>query len=559
MTACSSTVEGGGKQSLKCSVLVTRGLPVRRHVSRGRMTVGVSSGYYEAKCTVMLRTTIIGAGPVGLVCAHLLAALRMPVTLLERKTKLTTHPSAHVIHPRAGEILRDIGLLDDMLKSMAPPTQWKDFNYCSAINGTLYRTYDNFASPEHRRSMAMSDVSIMHFPQHKLVELLYRKLPPSVEVRTGTEITGIKQGSHSVTLQTRKGDVFESDYVLACDGANSAIRQLLGIPLKGTELLQTFLNIHFTSKDLGRLCAQRPAMINFIYNSKVIAALITHSLEEGEFIMQVPFLLSYDKINMLETDDYEDMVNSVAGEVLKDIQIKSVIPWKMGAQWVEEMRHQRTFLVGDAAHKMPPTGGFGMCTGLSDARNICWKLAFPGLLDSYSPERVSVVRRIVEESVSRFQLLTAISSSCNLNYSMFSAVKGICDRLPFGDMFLQSSIQVGEMLFSDSNLADYLADDSRLLRLVYPEEDLGQRITKGFIAPSGGTFCPNFKVQYHGKEYQTRELPAVVMKESGRWKFLHLKGQKKTQLPDHVPVHEIPVATEDSFVMRPDALLYSRS
>jgi len=501
----------------------------------------------------------VGAGPVGLVCAHLLAAQRLPVTLVERKSKLSTHPSAHVIHPRAGEILRDLGLRDAMLQSMEPPANWKNFNYCASVTGTLYRTYDNFASPEYRRSMALSDVETMHFPQHKLVDLLYRKLPPSVEVRTGTEIVDVKQGADSVTLHTRKGEKIESDYVLACDGANSAIRQRLGIALKGTDLLQTFLNIHFISKQLGKLCAQRPAMINFIYNSKIIAALITHSLEEGEFIMQVPFLLSYDKISTLETDDYEDMVNSVAGVMLRDVQIKSVIPWKMGAQWAEQMSYQRTFLVGDAAHKMPPTGGFGMCTGLSDARNICWKLAFPGLLDTYSPERLGVVKRIVQQSVARFHQLTAISSSCNLNYSMFSTVKGICDRLPFGDMFLQSSIQVGEMLFSDSGLASYLLDDSKLLRLLYPEEDLEQRVSEGFVSPSGGSFCPKFPVRHHGKEYSARELPAVVLKEAGRWKFVHLQGQKAAQLPDKVPIYQIPIPGQDSYVLRPDALLYSRS
>jgi hypothetical protein len=142
---------------------------------------------------------------------------------------------------------------------------------------------------------------------------------------------------------------------------------------------------------------------------------------------------------------------------------------------------------------------------------------------------------------------------------MFSAVKGICDRLPFGDMFLQSSIQVGEMLFSDSKLADYLMDESRLLRLLYPEEDLEQRVDAGFIASSGGMFCPNLPVKHHGKEYRARELPAVVMKETGKWKFVHLKGQHATQLPDNVPIYEVPLPGLDSYVMRPDALLYSRS
>ena len=507
----------------------------------------------------MLRATIVGAGPVGLVCAHLLSAQGVGVTLVERKAKLATHPSAHVIHPRAAEILRDVGVRGEVFRAMAPEEEWRRFNYCASVTGTLYRSYDNFASPEYERSRSLSDLNPMHFPQHKLVDLLYRSLPSQVRVLTATEVVDLVQSPTSVKLITRKGDILESEYALACDGANSTIRQRLGIPFRGTALLQTFLNIHFTSKELAERCKGRPAMINFVYNSKVIAALITHSIADGEFIMQVPFLLSFDKISSLETDDYEDMVNDVAGVVLKDVKIKSVIPWKMGAQWAEQFQLNRVFLLGDSAHRMPPTGGFGMCTGFSDARNLCWKLGFPQLLETYTTERMQQVRTSVQQSVARFNQLTAISSSCNLNYSMFSAVKGICDRLPFGDMFLQSSIQVGEMLFSDSNLPEYLSDDSRLLRLIYPEEDLEQRYFHGYFDSTGGALTPNISVNYRGKEYRAREIPAILTKEHAKCVFVHLKGKKNTPLPEGVPVEEIKTEEEDSFVMRPDAVLYSRS
>jgi 2-polyprenyl-6-methoxyphenol hydroxylase-like FAD-dependent oxidoreductase len=472
----------------------------------------------------------------------------MPVTLVERKTKFSTHPSAHVIHPRTGEILRDLGVRDEILQSMTSPANWRNFIYCASATGTLYRTYDHLASPEHRRNQALTDLEIMHFPQHKLVDLLYRKLPPSVEVRTGTEVVDIKQGSDSVTLYTSKGEMIESEYVLACDGANSAIRGLLGINLKGTDVIQTFRSIHFFSKQLGKLCAQRPAMITLVYNPKIISGFVTHNVDEGEFIMQVPFSPSRDKTIELEMEEYKAMINNVAGVEVSDVQIKSIQLWKMGAQWAEQMRSQRTFLVGDAAHRMPPTGGFGMCTGIADASNLCWKLAFPELLNTYTPERVGIVKHIVQQSVARYHLLIDIINSCNLNYS------SVKDTLSSGEM-----LQAKEMLFSDSKLADFLKDDSRMLKLLFPEEDLGYRLDAGFIAPSGGMFCPNFPVKHQGKEYRARELPAVVMKEAGKCQFVHLKGQHATQLPDNVPIYEVPLPGQDSYVMRPDALLYSRS
>src|SRR5947209_7735465 len=85
---------------------------------------------------------------------------------------------------------------------------------------------------------------------------------------------------------------------------------------------------------------------------------------------------------------------------------RSSAPWTASAHVAEQYRHDRVFLAGDAAHEMPPTGGFGLNTGVQDVHNLAWKLALvlqglasEALLDSYHDERQPLGRTITEQSL----------------------------------------------------------------------------------------------------------------------------------------------------------------
>lgn len=83
----------------------------------------------------------------------------------------------------------------------------------------------------------------------------------------------------------------QCQYVVACDGAGSGLRRAAGIGLRGEPRLQQLVSIHFRSPALGHALLQRgrPAMLYFVFNPDVIAVLVAHSLEAGEFVAQVPF------------------------------------------------------------------------------------------------------------------------------------------------------------------------------------------------------------------------------------------------------------------------------
>src|SRR6185312_12822030 len=81
------------------------------------------------------------------------------------------------------------------------------------------------------------------------------------------------------------------------------------------------------------------------------------------------------------------------------VEIENVQRWNASAEWAEQLREGRVFLAGDSAHAMPPTGGFGGNTGVADANNLAWKLAWvlrgdagSALLETYEAERLPVAR-----------------------------------------------------------------------------------------------------------------------------------------------------------------------
>ena len=199
-------------------------------------------------------------------------------------------------------------------------------------------------------------------------------------------------------------------YVIAADGTQSPIRTQLGIGRRGERDVYDSVNIHFRA-DLSRWAEERPAALYLVEQPELRGTFLTiNGSDRWGFL--VTSLSQYGFTPEQFTPAFcTEIIRRAVGVDQLDVQVLGVSAWKASAMVAERYRAGPVFLAGDAAHEMPPTGGFGMNTGVQDAQNLAWKLAAvlqhsagDALLDSYDAER-----RPVGEAVTHASLLNALS------------------------------------------------------------------------------------------------------------------------------------------------------
>jgi hypothetical protein len=173
----------------------------------------------------------------------------------------------------------------------------------------------------------------------------------------------------------------------------------------GREDVYESVNI-LLNADLTPWTAHRPAGLYFIENQKIRGTFLTiNATDRWGFLINTlkPFgIVAKD----LTQERSAELVRTAAGVPDLDVKILGVVPWTASALVAERYVHDRIFLAGDAAHEMPPTGGFGFNTGVQDVHNLAWKLAAvlhgvasPSLLETYHDERAPVGHAITEQSL----------------------------------------------------------------------------------------------------------------------------------------------------------------
>jgi hypothetical protein len=173
----------------------------------------------------------------------------------------------------------------------------------------------------------------------------------------------------------------------------------------GEEDVYDSVNILFNA-DLRPWTAHRPAALYFIENPGLRATFLTiNAHDRWGFLVNTLAAYGYTAADFTP-ERCVQLVRDGAGVPDLPVKVLGVAPWTASAQVAEQYRHGRIFLAGDAAHEMPPTGGFGLNTGVQDVHNLAWKLALvlkglagDRLLDSYHDERQPLGRAITEQSL----------------------------------------------------------------------------------------------------------------------------------------------------------------
>jgi 2-polyprenyl-6-methoxyphenol hydroxylase-like FAD-dependent oxidoreductase len=232
-------------------------------------------------------------------------------------------------------------------------------------------------------------------------------------LRFSTELIDFRQDAEHVGATLREdGDetTVRARYLVAADGARSRVREALGIAMQGTAGLYRSINVLLRA-DLTPWVADRPAALYFIEQPGLKATFLTINGVNrwGFLINNLPLNGAADEYS---AERCAAIIRQAAGVPDLDVEILGAVPWVAAAQVAERYRDGRVFLAGDAAHHMPPTGGFGMNTGVQDVHNLAWKLhavlrgwAGPELLASYEDERLPYGRAITEQSLANARSL----------------------------------------------------------------------------------------------------------------------------------------------------------
>jgi 2-polyprenyl-6-methoxyphenol hydroxylase-like FAD-dependent oxidoreductase len=331
---------------------------------------------------------ICGAGAAGLTLAIDLARRGVSFRLIDRMDGPFQGSRGKGIQPRTQEIFEDLGILDHVVAvgGVYPPQREYREDGSTSESDVIERVEATPAEPYHIPLMVPQFLT-ERVMRERLVELGHH-------VEFGCELVGLEQDEDGVTarLVRQAGpeatqETIRVRYLIGADGGRSFVRHTLGIEFPGKTLGVRAVVADIVLTGLGREAWHR------FHDGAMDRQMALCPLAGTElFQLQAPIPLEGD-ID-LSAAGLTAMVADRTGR--DDIRVKSVhwaSAYTMNARLADRYRLSRVFLIGDAAHTHPPTGGQGLNTSVQDAYNLGWKLkaviggARDGLLDSYEEER----------------------------------------------------------------------------------------------------------------------------------------------------------------------------
>ncbi|WP_226640365.1 FAD-dependent oxidoreductase [Bacillus tropicus] len=355
---------------------------------------------------------IVGGGLSGLASALFLAKHNIEYLLIERHPSTAIHPKAGGITFRTMELFRELGL-EQRIRSAG-----KALENCRgriAVHTIAEANQEELA--QMRATQYGNDEKLLQTIEEispskqtacyqiTLEEMMLQEAKTlGGQLSFYHELVSFEQNENGVKVtirsrETEKESVIHCDYVIAADGAKSKIREQLGISTEGRGTIGGYyMNIYFEA-DLSEFIQGDAFGFSMVLHPEVLGALIPVD-NARRWIYHV----SYDPLKGERPEDFtiercKQIIQTAIGSTNVESEIVSVLPWEATESNATKFQDNRVFLVGDSAHIMPPTGGFGSNTGIQDAHNLAWKLgavikgkAKPKLLETYHEERYHVTK-----------------------------------------------------------------------------------------------------------------------------------------------------------------------
>jgi len=329
--------------------------------------------------------------------------------VLERRDGPQRSPAAHVVNARTFEIWRQAGVdMASVLAAAQSPAEAGRAQWVTRLGGEVIGSLPF----EHQGDdmLAITPTPLRNLSQHRLEPLLLAGLDP---VRYQHRWVGAQQHADHVAVEVESPEgnySVRAGYVLGADGAGSRVRTWLGIEPIGPSSIQTFFMVHFAA-DLTELTSPNLGVLHFVVDPASGGTFVCHGLRT-DWVYMCPFDPETDPVDSFDEERCRSMVLA-AMEREVPFEILGTSSWNMSAQIAERYRDGRVFLIGDAAHRFPPTGGLGLNTGVADVHNLLWKIAAveagrapESILDTYEAERRPVAQFNSDQSlINAFKLI----------------------------------------------------------------------------------------------------------------------------------------------------------
>jgi 2-polyprenyl-6-methoxyphenol hydroxylase-like FAD-dependent oxidoreductase len=340
---------------------------------------------------------VVGGGPVGVASAIELGARGISVLLVEREDGVVRYPTAESIDAASMELLRWWGIADAVLRSGFPADAPRDISFVSRMT-----TYElaRFPRPSNAQrcgtTQGLSPEGGVWWPKFWFDPALRERATaePTVTLRHRWTCEGLDDDADGVTVRLASEEygrrTVRARYVVACDGAASPIRKAVGIgSLRDSADVRARWQGAFVSlPGLRERIPHAPAVQYYLLNPR---RMILGSLD-GADLWRVTYPLRDG-----ESPDPTEVRTTIADALdcaIEQVDVLDAREWSGDAVVAESFRSGHVLLAGDAAHRMWPSGGHGMNTGLGDVANLGWKLeavlrgrAPDSLLDTYTTER----------------------------------------------------------------------------------------------------------------------------------------------------------------------------
>lgn len=362
---------------------------------------------------------IVGYGPVGATVANLLAMYGVRTAVYERTTAIYHLPRAVHFDSEVMRVFQSIGLRDAITAITIPSNGVRFLNRKGQLLFEVLTKDDESLTG-----------TMFYQPQLEMLLRTAVERFDAVRVHYAHAVEAVEQDETGVTLTVRDmaHDTCTSvraRYVLACDGGRSSIRKMLGISMHDLGFHQPWLVVDTHLKEALPL---PNITVQWCNPTRPITSVPLPDMRH-----RWEFMLVQGE-TATEMERLERVQHLLSSQVDSDkLEIVRASVYTFHALIARHWRKGNVFLLGDAAHQMPPFLGQGMCAGIRDAHNLCWKLALvlqgnaqDALLESYQREREAHVRAIIAKAILVGKIIQMPRSMAIVRDTVFTLIR----RLP---------------------------------------------------------------------------------------------------------------------------------